>query len=68
MDTFCKRLKQLRTEKNVTIIQLAKDTNISKSAISNYELGLQIPSAQVIIILANYFNVSADYLLGIKDY
>ena len=68
MDKFCKRLKQLRTEKNVTLLELAKGTNISKSALSNYELGLQIPSAQVIIILANYFNVSTDYLLGLKDY
>jgi transcriptional regulator with XRE-family HTH domain len=50
------------------LIQLAKDTNISKSALNNYELGLQIPSAQVIVVLAKYFNVSSDYLLGLKDY
>ena len=68
MELFCKRLKSLRAEKNVTLIQLSNYTNISKSALSNYELGLQIPSAQVIIILAKYFNVSADYLLGLKDY
>ena len=68
MDILSKRIKQLRIEKNVTLIQLAKDTNISKSALNNYELGLQIPSAQVIVILAKYFNVSSDYLLGLKDY
>ena len=68
MDILSKRIKQLRIEKNVTLIQLAKDTNISKSALNNYELGLQIPSAQVIVVLAKYFNVSSDYLLGLKDY
>ena len=49
-------------------ISLLEDTNISKSAVNNYELGLQIPSAQVIVVLAKYFNVSSDYLLGLKDY
>ena len=68
MDKLSKRIKQLRIENNVTLIQLAKDTNISKSAVNNYELGLQIPSAQVIVVLAKYFNVSSDYLLGLKDY
>ena len=68
MDILSKRIKQLRIEKNFTLIQLAKDTNISKSALNNYELGLQIPSAQVIVVLAKYFNVSSDYLLGLKDY
>lgn len=68
MDILSKRIKQLRIENNVTLIQLAKDTNISKSALNNYELGLQIPSAQVIVVLAKYFNVSSDYLLGLKDY
>ena len=68
MDKLSKRIKQLRIENNVTLIQLAKDTNISKSALNNYELGLQIPSAQVIVVLAKYFNVSSDYLLGLKDY
>lgn len=68
MDIFCKRLKGLRAEKGITLIQLSQQTGISKSALSNYELGVQIPSAQVIVILSKFFNVSADYLLGLKDY
>lgn len=61
------RLKEVRTEKNISQSQLAKDTGLSQSAISFWESGERLPSIQAVIILAKYYNVSADYLLGLTD-
>lgn len=62
------RLKELRAEKGLSQAQLAKETGLSRSALYYWENGLKIPNAQAIIILARYFEVSTDYLLGEKDY
>lgn len=67
MDKFVERLKQLRTSRNLSQEQLAKETNLSKSAISFWENGDRIPNGKAIIILAKYFDVTADYLLGIEE-
>ena len=67
MEKFSERLKELRQENGLSQIQLAKETGISKSAIGFWETGERVPSALAIITLAKYFNVSADYLLGLED-
>lgn len=67
MDKFIERLKELRDDKGISQQALAKETGISKSAIAFWELGQRIPNAQAVIILAKYFNVSTDYLLGMTD-
>lgn len=67
MEVFVERLKELRIEKGLSLVQLAKETGISKSAISFWENGNRIPTALHIITLAKYFEVSADYLLGLED-
>lgn len=67
MNKFAERLKELRTEKNLTQMQLAFDTRLSKSAIAFWELGQRVPNANAIITLARYFEVSCDYLLGESD-
>lgn len=64
--TFPKRLKGLRAEKGVYQEQLAKEINIGRASISNYENGARIPDAAVTAALADYFDVSTDYLLGIS--
>ncbi len=48
-------------------MELSKATGISQSAIAKWELGKTEPSASAIIILANFFGESADYLLGLID-
>lgn len=68
MEKFAKRLKDLRTEKEMTQMQLAFDTKISKSSIAAWELCVSVPNANAIVTLARYFNVSCDYLLGESDY
>lgn len=61
------RIKQLRLENGLTQTQLAKETGFSQSAIAAWEAGERMPSADAIIKLANYFEVTTDYLLGLSD-
>ena len=68
MEKFIERLKALREEKGVSQAQLSKATGLSQSAIAFWETGKRIPNAQAIIILARYFGVTTDYLLGETDY
>lgn len=64
---MAERLKALRIEKNIGQNLLAKELQISNASISYWENGKQEPSAQAIFKLADYFGVSADYLLGLTD-
>lgn len=68
MDKFIERLKELRNEKGISQAQLAKATGLTQTAIAYWETGKRNPTAQAVIILARYFEVSTDYLLGEKDY
>ena len=61
------RLKQLRKEKGVSQKDVANAIGVSVSAYSNYEQGLREPSNQILINLCKYYDVSADYLLGLED-
>lgn len=61
------KLKNLRSEKNLTQKQVADRIGLAISAISSYESGTRYPSYEVLIKLARMFHVSTDYLLGITD-
>lgn len=65
--TFCERLKELRLEKNLSYRQLAKQTGFSDVALGKWEKGIQVPTIQTLITLCKFFNVSADYMLGLED-
>ncbi len=65
---FKKRLKDLRNQKGLTMDQLAKTLNISKSRISMWENNGTVPRKDMLIELANFYNVSIDYLLGNDQY
>lgn len=69
MDIFAKRLKELREEKGLSQSELARELGkeISNSALSLWELGKRIPRLDVVVILADYFRVSIDYLAGRED-
>ncbi|MCI8487524.1 MAG: helix-turn-helix transcriptional regulator [Clostridia bacterium] len=67
MEKFIERLKELRMEKELSQMELAKLTGLSRSAIGFYESGQREPGAKAIITLARFFNVSTDYLLGVAD-
>ncbi|MEG6521166.1 helix-turn-helix domain-containing protein [Desulfotomaculum sp. 1211_IL3151] len=59
-----KRIKKLRTTKELTQAELAKHLEVTTSSVGMYESGTRNPSYEVMVKLANFFNVSVDYLLG----
>lgn len=67
------RIKELRIERDITMDLLAYDLNqkyginINKGLISKWESGKNDPSLRYTAYLAQYFNVSADYLIGLTD-
>lgn len=61
------RIKDLRTERHLTQQDVADGTSISRSVLSQYEAGTVDPTASVISRLADYFQVSIDYLVGRED-
>ncbi|MBR3864880.1 MAG: helix-turn-helix transcriptional regulator [Clostridia bacterium] len=64
---FCDKLKELRIEKGVGQVQLAKDLGVSKGIISLWENNLREPKLSNLIALAKYFQVSIDYLAGLEN-
>jgi len=64
---FRDRLKELRTAKNLSQMQLACLLQISQSAIAKWELGKTEPTASAIIALAKFFNETTDYILGVDE-
>lgn len=61
------RLKKLRKEKNMTVRELEEKTKIGFSVISKIELGKSSLNQDYLITLSKFFNVSADYLLGLSN-
>lgn len=57
------RLKELRIARNITQQRLAIDLNMNQNSISRYESGEREADYRTLILLADYFNVSIDYLL-----
>ena len=64
---FCERLKELRIEHELSQAELAKKINVSDGTICFWENGVNEPKMTYIIHLAEYFNVTTDYLLGVSD-
>lgn len=58
------RLKQLRTAKHLTQLDAAKHLGIAKTTYASYEQGRREPDNKMLAKLANFFDVSLDYLLG----
>lgn len=68
MSSFGDRLKQLRNSKNLFQEDLANKLNISKSAVGMYERNEREPSFELLKKIADYFNVSIDFLLTGSDH
>ena len=58
------RLKELRKKKGISQLRLATELNTTQNTISRYETGEREPGIDELIMLADYFNVSVDYLIG----
>ena len=67
MKTFAERLKYLRNEKELSQRQLSKQLGLGHSAVTQWENETNTPNAEAIVMLAKFFNVSSDYLLGLTD-
>ncbi|MBQ9156940.1 MAG: helix-turn-helix transcriptional regulator [Eubacterium sp.] len=66
--TISEKLKDMRVERRLTLEELAKETGISRSTLGNYESNeYKDITHYSIIILAKYFGVSADYILGLTE-
>lgn len=61
---FSKRLQDLRKTQNLSQPELATIIDVSDRSISAWERGLTLPNAEIAIKLADYFNVSTDYLFA----
>ncbi len=65
---YYSRLKDLREDRDLTQLELVKILNMPKTTYTNYEQGKrEIPFA-LAIKLAKFYNVSLDYIAGLKDY
>lgn len=60
-------IKELREAEGISQKKLAEITGLTQSSIARWELNLSEPTSTAIAILANYFNVTTDELLGIEN-
>jgi transcriptional regulator with XRE-family HTH domain len=65
---FSNRLKELRQENNLTQKQLAAAIGTTDDSIYSWEKGRSEPNCDMICALCNFFEVSADFLLGRSEY
>lgn len=61
------RIRALREDMNLRQIDVAQETGIDQRTLSNYETGKTNPDSYAIIKLAEFYEVTCDYLLGVSD-
>ncbi|AFM01507.1 SOS response transcriptional repressor, RecA-mediated autopeptidase [Desulfitobacterium dehalogenans ATCC 51507] len=66
-NTLGQRIKSLREKKGLNQKELAEILKVNNSTLSQYENDVRVPSDDIKLVLANYFNVTTDYLLGRSD-
>ena len=64
---FSERIKKLRLERGLTQDAVSKIIGVKRYSVYTYEKGLNYPEVRNLIMLADYFGVSTDYLLGRTD-
>lgn len=66
-EILAKRLKECRKEKGYTQMQVAIYSDITERAYQNYELMMREPKIEILVRIADFFDVSLDYLCGRTD-
>lgn len=61
------RIRELREDRDLRQIDVARATGIDQKTLSNYETGKTNPDAYAIVTLAEFFGVTCDYLLGVTE-
>lgn len=64
---FKENLKYLRESKGLGQVELANKLGVSKAVISLWENGLREPTMSSLVVIAQYFDVSIDYLVGLEE-
>lgn len=64
---FPMRISELRRQRNISQRQAANELGISQALLSHYENGLREPKLEFVVKVCDYYNVSADYVLGRTD-
>ena len=67
MVDFAERLRELRTERSLTLKQLSDAVGISIMAISRWENRTRVANINAVIALANFFNVTVGYMVGVEN-
>ena len=67
MTVFATRLRELRTERGLSMRDLAQKIATTDGAVSNWENDVNEPKISYLIRLSKFFGVSADYLLGLDN-
>lgn len=67
MKVFAERLRELRTEKGLSMKGLAKALNTTDATVSNWENEINEPKISHLKNIALFFGVTADYLLGLEN-
>lgn len=65
---FSQRVKELRIDKKLSQEKLAKDLNVSRTTVLKWENGEHETDFRTLVKIADFFDVSLDFLLGRKDY
>ena len=65
--SFAEKLAEIMKEQGTTQKELADNIGVTRQAISQYTKGITQPTADIIVAIAKFFNVSTDYLLGVSD-
>ena len=65
---FSKRLRELRKERQLTQGDLADRLRLTKQAVSQWERGIREPNFETLEMIADFFNVDTDYLIGREDH
>ncbi len=67
LEIFAKRVKELRKQRRLSQTELGEVLGLTHKSISTIESGLRGTTIEKLILLAKFFDVSTDYLLGLKD-
>lgn len=67
LELFAYRVKKLRKQKKLNQKELGEALGLTQNTISAIESGLRTTTIEKLILLAQFFEVSTDYLLGLKD-
>ncbi len=67
MEMNITRLREIRKDRDLTQVDIAKILNTSQVQYSRYEMGIRLIPIDKLVALAKYYNVSTDYLLGLTN-